>query len=112
MINSLEANVGDCCYFLIKNEKKIKFGTIVGLHLGESAVQVMEALDSKFHTIWEQNAAWEEKELKGKKWLKPHNYIRTVPQEIIDEKESNKRVSVVHNRTKPKRKSRRTKRKS
>ena len=97
LINSLEADVGDCCYFLTRYDKKIKFGTIMQTYPRESAVQVMESFDSKFHTVWEKNAAWEEKELKGQKWEKPHNYIRELPEENPNEEKSIKRISDVCN---------------
>ena len=108
MINSLEARIGDCCYFLERNSKKIKFGTIIGLIPRESAVEVTDAIDSRYQVVWEKNAAWEEKELKGQKWQMPHNYHRDLP-EVSNEKESDKGIGAVHNRPQKKRKSRRTK---
>ena len=108
MINSLEAKVGDCCYFLTRNDKKVKFGTIVRVIKRESAVEVIETLQSRYTVVWEKNAAWDEKELKGQKWEKPHNYHRDIP-EVSDEKELDKGISAVHNRTTKKRKSRRSK---
>jgi hypothetical protein len=108
----LKADVGDCCYFLLRNQSKIKLGTIVKVHAGESAVEVMESVDSKFHFVWENNAAWEESELKGKKWVKPHNYIRNIPKEISDEKKLIKRSGAIHNRKQAKSKVARKKRKS
>ena len=108
MIDSLEAKVGDCCYFLTRNDKKVKFGTIVRVIKRESAVEVIETLQSRYTVVWEKNAAWDEKELKGQKWEKPHNYHRDIP-EVSDEKELDKGISTVHNRPKRKRKSRRTK---
>ena len=112
MIDSLEATPGDCCYFLVRNEKKIKFGTIVSTIPSESAVLVMESLDSKFFTIWEKNAAWEEKDLKQRKWQQPHNYKRIIaPGDLNENKKSNDRVCTVRGGTKRKSKSRRVKRK-
>jgi hypothetical protein len=106
MISSLEAKPGDCCYFLTRCDKKPKYGTITKIIAKESAVEVMEIIDGKFHTVWEKNAAWDEKEIKGQKWQKPHNYIRKDYVEIPDEKEPVKRVSNVRNR-----KTKRTRRK-
>jgi hypothetical protein len=108
MINTLETKVGDCCYFLLQNDRKIRFGTIVKVIRRESAVSVTDSLEHRYHVVWEKNAAWEEKELKGQKWEKPHNYHRDIP-EVSDEKELDKGIGTVHNRTKRKRKSRRTK---
>jgi len=95
MIDSLKADIGDCCYFLTRNEKRIRFGTIVDTYPAESAVLVMESGDSKFFTIWEKNAAWNEIELKGQKWEQPHNYKRDIPEEKLNEKKSSKRISNV-----------------
>ena len=123
MINSLEASIGDCCYYLSRNDKKIKFGTIVRVIKKESAVEVIEALNSRFEVVWEKNAAWDEKELKGQKWEKPHNYIRENYVEKPDEKKPSKRISDVRDgktkrvrrsgtKAKSKRVSKRTNRKS
>tara|TARA_R110001592_G_scaffold105620_1_gene297129 strand:- start:1681 stop:2055 length:375 start_codon:yes stop_codon:yes gene_type:complete len=113
MINSLEAKIGDCCYFLIRNEKAIKFGEIVNLYPRESAVQVIETRNAKYVCVWEKNAAWDEKELKGQKWELPHNYIREdIPKEISNEEEPSKRVSDVCDGKKKTTKRKRTKRKS
>ena len=97
MISSLEANIGDCCYFLTRNDKKIKFGTITATIPRESAVEVMDSVNSGFHTVWEKNAAWEEKELKGQKWEMPHNYKRDIPEDMLNEKKSSQRVGDVCN---------------
>ena len=112
MINSLEANIGDCCFFLIRGNNKPKYGTIIAVHKGESAVQVMESVDSKFYVVWEKNAAWDEKELKGQKWEMPHNYKRNIPEEKTNETKPSKRISNVRNRKKTKPKRKRTKAKS
>ena len=111
MINIMEANIGDCCYFILRNERKIKFGTIVRVIRRESAVQVMESIDSKFHVVWEKNASWEEKELKGQKWEKPHNYLRDIP-EAPNEEKLDERKRPVHNRKKRKSSTKRTKKTS
>tara|TARA_B100001250_G_scaffold369542_1_gene353085 strand:- start:642 stop:1049 length:408 start_codon:yes stop_codon:yes gene_type:complete len=111
MINSMEANIGDCCYFLIRGINKPKYGTIVAVHKRESAVQVMEALDSKFYVIWEKNAAWDEKELKGQKWEMPHNYHRDIPEDP-NEKELDERKRDVHHGKKTKPKIKRAKKRS
>ena len=112
MIDSLKANIGDCCYFLLQGRSKPRHGMITKIIANESAVQIMDMLEASTHAVWENNVAWEEKELKGKKWLKPHNYIRHIPKEIQDEKEPDKTISPVRNRKPTKRKSRRIKRES
>ena len=76
MICSLNASPGDCCYFLTQSDKKIKFGVIKKTIPDESAILVMEVNEARYNVVWEKNAAWKESELKGKKWLKPHNYKR------------------------------------
>ena len=111
MIDSMEAKPGDCCFFLLKGEAKPKYGTIISVHKRESAVQVMESMDSKFYTVWEQNAAWDEKELKGQKWKMPHNYHRDIAEEPNEEK-SDDRERDVHNRPKTKPKVKRAKKRS
>tara|TARA_Y100001973_G_C5162094_1_gene314088 strand:+ start:511 stop:921 length:411 start_codon:yes stop_codon:yes gene_type:complete len=111
MINSLEADIGDCCYFLLRGESKPKYGTITAVHPRESAVQVMESADSKFYIVWENNAAWEEKELKGQKWEKPHNYHRDIPEDP-NEKKPDERKCDVHHRKKRKTNSQRSKKTS
>ncbi len=108
MIDVMEAKVGDCCYFLLRNERKIKFGTIVRVIRRESCVAVTEVIDSKYHVVWQENAAWEEKELKGQKWKEPHNYHRDIP-EVPHEKSPNEGKRTVHNRTKRKNSTKRTK---
>ena len=112
MINTLEADVGDCCWFLIMGENKPKYGTITKVLASESAIMVMEELNAKFYVVWENNAAWNEKELKGQKWKKPHNYKRDIPEEPKDEKKPSKRISNVRHRTKRQTKRKRTKAKS
>ena len=113
MIKALEAKVGDCCYFLVKNEKSPRFGEIIQIIARESALQVMDSKDGKYMCVWENNAAWDQKELKGQKWEKPHNYIREdIPMEISNEKEPSKRVSDVRDGKKKATKRKRTKRKS
>lgn len=113
MIKALEAKVGDCCYFLVKNEKAARFGEIIQIIARESAVQVMDSKDGKYMCVWEMNAAWDQKELKGQKWEKPHNYIREdIPKEISNEEEPSKRVSDVRDGKKKATKRKRTKRKS
>ena len=111
MIDSMEANVGDCCWFLLKGISTIKYGTILKVHKDESAVQVMESLDSKFYIVWEKNAAWNEKELKGQKWEKPHNYHRDIPEDP-NAKESDERECDVHHRSKRKPKTKRPKKRN
>lgn len=113
MIKALEAKVGDCCYFLVQHEKAPKFGEIIEIIARESAVQVMDSKDGKYMCVWENNAAWDQKELKGQKWEKPHNYIREdIPKEISNEEEPSKRVSDVRDGKKKAAKRKRTKRKS
>lgn len=112
MISSLEASINDCCYFLLKNERLPRFGTIVKLIKNESAVQVIDSADGAYYVVWEQNAAWSEKELKGQKWEKPHNYIREISEETKNEEEPVKRVSNVRNRKKKTVKRKRSKTKS
>ena len=111
MIDSMEANIGDCCYFLLKHTSQQKYGTIIGVYKGESAVQVMESVDSKFYVVWEKNAAWDEKELKGQKWEKPHNYLRDIPEDPNEEKPDEGKCDV-HHRSKRKTKSKRPKRRN
>jgi hypothetical protein len=113
MIKALEAKVGDCCYFLVRNESTPKFGEIIQILARESSVQIMDSKDGKYMCVWENNAAWDQKELKGQKWEKPHNYIREdIPMEISNEKEPSKRVSDVRDGKKKATKRKRTKRKS
>jgi len=108
MIDSLETKIGDCCYFLLRNTKRVRHGTIVKVIRRESAIAITDSLESSYHVVWEKNAAWEEKELKGQNWEEPHNYHRDIP-EVPDENELDKGISPVHNRAKKKRKSRRAK---
>jgi hypothetical protein len=110
MINVTEAKINDCCYFLLPNERKPRFGTITSVFLNESGVQVLDPLNGGYYVVWEKNAAWDESELKGKKWEKPHNYHRDIP-EIIDEKKPDERKRNVHNRPKTKTKVKRTSKK-
>lgn len=112
MIDSLEAAIQDCCYFLLKNDNRIRFGTIVKTLPRESAVQIIDSQGGGYYVVWEKNAAWDEKELKGQKWEKPHNYIREIPKEILDEKEPSKRISDVRDGKKKTVKPKRTKEKS
>lgn len=97
MICSIEATPGDCCYFFTRSDKKPKYGTITRTFPRESAVEVMEVIDGKYHVVWENNAAWDEKELKGQKWEKPHNYIRENYVEKTNEEKPSKRISNVRN---------------
>ena len=101
MICSIEANTGDCCYFFTRFDKKPKYGTITRTFPKESAVEIMEVIDGKYHVVWEKNAAWDEKELKGQKWQLPHNYIKENYVEKPDEKPS-ERISDVRDRKKTK----------
>lgn len=112
MIDSLNAAKDDCCYFLLRNDNKIRFGTIVKVIANESAVVVVDGQEGGCYVVWEKNAAWDEKELKGQKWEKPHNYIREIPKENSDEKEPSERVSDVRDGKKKTTKRKRTKRKS
>ena len=111
MIDSREASIDDCCYYLLRNEKRPRFGTIVRVIKRESAVVVVDAQSGGTYVVWEKNAAWDEKELKGQKWEKPHNYIREIPEGEQDEKEPAKRVSNVRDGKKKTTKRKRTKRK-
>ena len=108
----MEASIDDCCYYLLRNEKRPRFGTITKVIKRESAVVVVDAQSGATYVVWEKNAAWDEKELKGQKWEMPHNYIREIPEEDQDEKEPAKRVSNVRDGTKKTTKRKRTKRKS
>ncbi len=108
----MQAKSGDCCYFLTRNDKKTKFGTITRTFPSESAVEVMEVIDGKYHVVWESNAAWNESELKGQKWEMPHNYKRDIPEDSTHEKKSPKRISNVRNRQKTKSKHKRPKKNS
>jgi hypothetical protein len=111
MIDSMEANIGDCCYFLVPNERQPRSGTIVSIILNESAIQVMDPLRGGFYIVWENNAAWNEKELKGQKWEKPHNYLRDIPEDQ-NAKESDERECDVHHRPKRKPKTKRPKKRN
>ena len=109
MISSLEAKEGDCCYYLVPFESKPRFGTILKTVPGESCVQVMDAHDSKYYMVWEQNASWDKDKLKGQKWKEPHNYHRDIkPEKKEDEAEPDKRKRNVHNGPKKKHKRKRT----
>ena len=110
MISSLEAKVGDCCYYLVPFESKPRFGQILQTLPQESCVQVMDIHDSKYYMVWEQNASWDKAKLKGQKWKEPHNYHRDIKLEKTDnEKELDKRKRNVHNGPQKKRKRQRAK---
>jgi hypothetical protein len=109
MISSLKAKVGDCCYFLVPMEARPRFGQILGTLPQESCVHVMEVSESKYYTVWEQNADWDKDKLKGQKWKEPHNYHRDIKLEKTDdEKKSDKRKCDVYNGSKKKLKRKRS----
>tara|TARA_B100000700_G_scaffold328785_1_gene447816 strand:- start:401 stop:742 length:342 start_codon:yes stop_codon:yes gene_type:complete len=93
-----EAKKGDCCYFLTRNSTTPMFGEIYQVSVDESILFIIEQLNSKYYVVHSQNASWDKKELKLKKWVDPYNYKQT--SEIINEEKPIKRSGNVHNRKK------------
>ena len=73
MISSIDANAGDCCWFLEKTGKK-KFGTIIKVYEIEYAVQVLTS-EGRYCVVSEVNAFWNEKIPRKNKFQDPVQYI-------------------------------------